>query len=397
MPCRYQVPLVNFTILWYSGVTINSGNASEAMADIVKSQEEGTAEPGVLQQSEQPFRLLVENAQDIIYRYRVSPRPGFEYLSPALTTLTGYTPEEGYADALFGLKLIHPDDWPWVQPYFQEQDKFGQCFSMRLVAKDGSLVWVEQTNVPIYDEAGRLVALEGISRDITRRVKTEEKLRESESRYSSLFETNHAVMLLIDPETGSIVDANPAACAYYSYSREDLSGKKISEINTLSSEQIFQEMQRAKTQERNHFHFRHRLASGEVRDVEVYSGPIRMHGRLLLYSIVHDVTESKRVEAALRRSEERFRQVIVSISAHIYVTEIMADGRRLNLYLSPHVEAMTGYPLERFTADWSFWPSTVIHPDDRAIAAGQAGRLTEVVDDRRIGRLGQAENDDTKN
>ena len=88
-----------------------------------------------------------------------------------------------------------------------------------------------------------------------------------------------------------------------------------------------------------------------------------------------DMTEREQAREALQRSEERFRQVVVSISAHIYVTEITPDGQHNNLYLSPHVEALTGYPLEKFQADWLFWPSTVIHPDDRATAARQAAQL----------------------
>ncbi len=80
---------------------------------------------------------------------------------------------------------------------------------------------------------------------------------------------------------------------------------------------------------------------------------------------------------ALKESEERFRQVISSISDHIYMTEITADGRRINHYLSPNVETLTGYPQEKFIADWNFWPSTVIHPEDREAAAAQVARFAE--------------------
>ena len=82
-----------------------------------------------------------------------------------------------------------------------------------------------------------------------------------------------------------------------------------------------------------------------------------------------EVAERKQAEEALRESEELFRQVISSISDHIYVTEVKEDGNRANRYLSTHVEALTGYPQEKLLADWSFWPSRLIHPEDRVKAA----------------------------
>jgi PAS domain S-box-containing protein len=140
------------------------------------------------------------------------------------------------------------------------------------------------------------------------RRQVEEALRESEERYRSLFENEHAVMLLVDPETGAIMNANPAACIYYGYSREELLAQKITDINTLSPEEVFQEMQRARSEQRKHFEFRHRLASGKIRDVEVFSGPIRIKGRELLYSIVHDDTARKQAEEALQRAHDELEQ-----------------------------------------------------------------------------------------
>ncbi|GAB4482706.1 MAG: hypothetical protein Kow0088_25660 [Anaerolineales bacterium] len=128
----------------------------------------------------------------------------------------------------------------------------------------------------------------------------EESLRTSEERYRSLFANNHAVMLLIDPQDGQIVDANPAAEKFYGWSHAELVTKKISDINILSAEEVKAEMAKAQAQQRNHFFFKHRLASGEVRHVEVYSGPIKVDSRSLLYSIIHDITQ--RVEAEQERN-----------------------------------------------------------------------------------------------
>ena len=131
------------------------------------------------------------------------------------------------------------------------------------------------------------------------------ELRASEARYRSLFENKHAVMLLIDPRSGEIVDANPGAEAYYGWTRQQLRAMKISDINPMSPEELEAEIQLARGERRNLFNFRHRLADGSLRDVEVSSGPINLGDRELLYSIVNDVTARKQAEAQLRETREK--------------------------------------------------------------------------------------------
>jgi PAS domain S-box-containing protein len=89
-----------------------------------------------------------------------------------------------------------------------------------------------------------------------------------------------------------------------------------------------------------------------------------------------EISQRQQTEVALRDSEERFREVIVSVSDHIYVTEVSAEGHPTNLYLSPDIESLTGYPQELFMADRDFWPSIVIHPDDRDAARAHAEQLS---------------------
>ena len=192
-----------------------------------------------------------------------------------------------------------------------------QTVELRLTRKDGYEFFALLESAFYQDTAGISLCRTAFS-DISQRRQAESDLRESEARYRSLFQDNHAVMLLIDPATGDIVDANPAACAFYGFSREELTARKITEINTLSPEQVFAEMQGAKKYQRRQFHFRHRLARGEVRDVEVFSGPIRLQGQELLYSIVHDITARVEAEEALQRQREELQIILDSVPAMIF-------------------------------------------------------------------------------
>lgn len=140
--------------------------------------------------------------------------------------------------------------------------------------------------------------------DISAQRLAEEALKQSEERYKSLFKNNHSTMLLVDAESADIVDANPAAVSYYGWSLEELIQKKITEINTLSDEKLFKEMALAKKEKRRRFFFQHRMANGSIRDVEVYSGPIVVHGKKLLYSIIHDITERKQMEAYIQQAQK---------------------------------------------------------------------------------------------
>jgi diguanylate cyclase (GGDEF)-like protein/PAS domain S-box-containing protein len=130
-----------------------------------------------LRESEVRFRRLTENAQDLIYRYEFNPKRGFTYVSPAATLLTGYTPEEHYADPDLGFKLVHPEDYPLLEQYFQGKGTLNQPLTLRWIRKNGEVIFAEQVNVPTYDEAGNLTAIEGIARDISERKRAELELK----------------------------------------------------------------------------------------------------------------------------------------------------------------------------------------------------------------------------
>ena len=164
----------------------------------------------------------------------------------------------------------------------------------------------------------------------------------TDSLQRSLFENHPTAILVIDPTDGRIMDANPAACSYYGWKREEFRKKNIMEINTLTPEEISFAMQHAHTGSHSQYHFRHRLASGENREVEVFAGPIPWEGKMLLCSTVHDITEQKRAEEALSDSEAKYRAIVDQASDGVVVVDpetglILEGNRRFEELLGYHL------------------------------------------------------------
>ncbi|MHC1784634.1 MAG: diguanylate cyclase [Anaerolineaceae bacterium] len=136
--------------------------------------------------------------------------------------------------------------------------------------------------------------------------------------YHKLFERMNTAILIIDPETEAIVDANPAACKFYGYSREELLKLGLAVIDTLAPGQIKIELARIIKNEKNYSHSRHRLANGEIRDVEINSNQVQVGDKQLLISVIHDDTERKKAEEALENERRLIRTVIDNIPDQIF-------------------------------------------------------------------------------
>ncbi len=173
-----------------------------------------------LRESEDRFRRLAENAQDVIYRYRFVPQPHFEYVNPAVEKMLGYAPEEFYANPILFLQILHPDDQQLVDAVMRGESGLEQLSILRWVHKDGSTVWTEQRHIPIFDQAGNFVSIEGVARDITERRQAEERLHLQSTALQAA-----ANGIVITDRAGSILWANPAFTRLTGYTVEEIIGR----------------------------------------------------------------------------------------------------------------------------------------------------------------------------
>jgi PAS domain S-box-containing protein len=285
-----------------------------------------------LRESEERFRRLAENAPDPIFRYRLAPTPGFEYVSPAMANVIGYTPEEHYADPELVFKLTHPEDRILLESLRQSPPERITDLNLRWLHKDGTVIWTEQRIVPIYDAAGDIVAIEGIARNISERMRAEQALRESEERFHNMADM---VPIMI------WMSGTDKRWHYFNKRWLEFAGRPLEKelghgwanhIHPDERQHVLETYNTAFDQ-RLEFNMEYRLKrfDGEYRWVLATGIPrFMLHGSFAGYiGSCLDITERKQEEDKRRESEELFR------SAFAHATTGMAlvglDGRFLRV------------------------------------------------------------------
>jgi len=293
------------------------------------------------------------------------------FMNAAAESLTGWSGPEAVGKELPEIfHIINADTRQLVENPVSKVMRLSSVVSLAnhtvLIAKDGIERPIDDSGAPIKSHNGRLIGIVLVFRDVTVRAQAEEALhqahgaleqrvrertvelehavgalraeiaervraeavvRESEERYRQMFERNPAVKLLIDPDSGAIVHANRAAAEFYGYSMEELLRLKITDLNVLPVAQVTAEMAEALGEQRRNFLFRHKLASGVIRDVEVYSGPLDISGRHLLYFIVQDITQRRQAERALQQAKADLERKVEERTAELQTlnTELQAS------------------------------------------------------------------------
>jgi PAS domain S-box-containing protein len=185
--------------------------------------------------------------------------------------------------------------------------------------------------------------------------------KERDQLLTTLFQKSVVPMLLVDPATTVFVDVNEAACSFYGYPRERMIGSDAHLVSAGPRAEVDARLRRTVRGEESHFFFNHRLASGEVREVEVFASPITFGGRNLIHSLVLDVTENRRAEARLRESEFFFRESQRAAAIGSYKMDLL-DGYWTSSAVLDEIFGI-GEDYERTEAGWL----ELVHPEDRAM------------------------------
>lgn len=286
------------------------------------------------------YKDLVNSQPAGVYRVRVTAkrrdkgdsgnalwrRFAFELTSDTFCRLLGVTQGQCRKDVGAISRRIHPED----RARFVQANADGieslQTFKWDgRICKGKEVRWVHFTSVPRPTSNGDVVWT-GIVTDITDRKRTEEALRESETRYRSLFEQAADSIVVFDPKTTRVLDFNDAACQRLGYTRDEFAKLRITDLDVIETHaDVVRHSHRVMTRGHRVFETKHKTKDGTVIDAEVWPQAITLGGRTVILAIWRDIRERKRADDALRRSELRYRTLFEH--ALIGICEATLDGR----------------------------------------------------------------------
>jgi PAS domain S-box-containing protein len=293
---EYRMVAAEGTVHWvHDVVSVAAGAGGRPMLrGLMIDVTERKAAQGRVEAAERKFRSLFEQSPWGVMI--IDPASGrILEVNAALADLLGYAaPESVTGITVADLDAVRTGE-ETARKLEQIRSEGSMACETRWKRRDGAIIDV-MVGVRTTAIAGRTV-FHCIVRDITRQRLDAAALVESEQRFRDMFERHDSVMLLVEHGTGQVLDGNHAACRFYGYTREELRGMHISRINRADPALIHVAMQQAGKGMKNSFEFTHRLKNGEDRLVEIHSSPIQHQGRTLLFSIIHDITQRKRIEA----------------------------------------------------------------------------------------------------
>jgi len=339
-----------------------------------------------LRESEQKYRSLIENIPDVAWSTDCEGRTVF--VSPNVARVTGRTPEEIYAaGGTLWLERIHPEDAERVRRAYEALFTRNEPYDVeyRLQRKDGEWIWVHDRSVATYEKDERRYA-DGLLTDITQRKLTEQvmeermlKLKEAEAKFRGLYDSIRDGILANDV-SGRIYDCNKAFERMVGYSLEELRKMRWQDITPKNYLELEEGIVREQMLEKGYSGYVEKeyvRKDGSRVPVEVSASVVRgTAGRPdMIWCVIRDITERKRLEESLRAARERLEFVVASNPAVIIAGKPHSDLTDFDTtYMSRNVTSMLGYEPSEFIDDPEFWRRHV-HPEDLNGVLAQLPRL----------------------
>ncbi len=201
------------------------------------------------------------------------------------------------------LSCVHEEDREEVRQAFLSVKKgISGDLTHRVKSVDDHLIYVRNHMEVLFNDTGDVDRILGTIQDISHQIELQKAIEAKEQLYRQIFERSRAVKLLLNPDQGQIIDANEAAQRYYGYSHQQLTSMTIDKINTLPLEALRAEFERTLAEDCDYGSYKHRLANGDIRDVEIYTSDVEFDGKHYYHSIIFDVTERNQVLAQLEKA-----------------------------------------------------------------------------------------------
>jgi len=281
-----------------------------------------------LRESRRALATLMDNLPGMAYRCLNDEQWTMRFVSDGCVELTGYQSEDLIENAVVAYTdLIHPDDRRLVREEIDEALEGRDLFQIiyRIRTARGRLRWVWEQGRGVFDNDGRLEALEGFIADITERQEAEAALVASEQNYRAIFDAANDAFFIHDAQTGKILDVNQKMCDLFGYSRAEARELTIGELSRgtppYSTEDAVRWVRKAAEEGQQVFEWIARAKSGRTFWAEVNLKSAMIGGERHVLAVVRDISERKRAEEALRKSEEQLRFMVGQMPAVVWTID----------------------------------------------------------------------------